>query len=239
MKFNETLFRCSSIGKLMTEPKLKADKEAGNLSETSKSYLVEVYIKEMYDREADINSKYIAKGLMVEEDSITLYSRVKKSFFKKNEERLNNDYITGVPDLFVGENIIGATEVIDLKSSWDIFTYFKAKTKDTNSDYFWQLQGYMFLTGATIAKLAYCLVNTPEMLINDEKRKLMYKMGAMTEESLEYVEACEELEKNMIYDDIPLPKRVYEITIERNEAAIDKIKEKVLKAREYLNTLDI
>ena len=64
----------------MTEPKLKADKEAGNLSETSKSYLVEVYIKEMYDREADINSKYIAKGLMVEEDSITLYSRVKKSF---------------------------------------------------------------------------------------------------------------------------------------------------------------
>ena len=236
--FNNLLFRCSSIGKLMTEPKLKADKEAGNLSETTKTYLVDLYVKEKYGRENDITSKYLTKGLMVEEDSITLYSRVKKNFFSKNEERLSNEYITGVPDLYTGANILDTEVIIDLKSSWDIFTFFRTQTKEVNSDYYYQLQGYLFLTGARVAKLAYCLINTPEMLINDEKRKLMYKMGATTDESPEFLEACEKLDKAMTYDDIPLAKRLIEFTIPRDEAAIDKIKTKVLKAREYLNQLD-
>lgn len=236
--FDNLLLRCSSLGKLMTEPKLKADKEAGNLSETTKSYLVDLYVKEKYGRENDIASKYLTKGLMVEEDSITLYSRVKKTFFSKNEERLSNEYITGVPDLYTGANILDTEVIIDLKSSWDIFTFFRTQTKEVNSDYYYQLQGYLFLTGARVAKLAYCLINTPEMLISDEKRKLMYKMGATTDESPDFLEACEKLDKAMTYDDIPLAKRLIEFTIPRDEAAIDKIKTKVLKAREYLNQLD-
>jgi hypothetical protein len=222
----------------MTEPKLKADKEAGNLSETTKSYLVDHYVKEKYGRENDITSKYLTKGLMVEEDSITLYSRVKKTFFSKNEERLSNEYITGVPDLYTGANILDTEVIIDLKSSWDIFTFFRTQTKEVNSDYYYQLQGYMCLTGARVAKLAYCLINTPEMLITDEKRKLLYKMNVTTDENPEFLEACDKIDKAMTYDDLPLNKKVIEFTIPRDEAAIDKIKTKVLKAREYLNQLD-
>jgi hypothetical protein len=215
----------------MTEPKLKADKEAGNLSETTKSYLMEIYVTEKYGRKKDISNKYIQKGLMVEDEAIKLYSTIKLESYAKNELRLKNDFITGIPDL-IGD------DVIDVKSSWDIFTFFNTLNKDINSDYYYQLQGYLALTGLKTAKLAYCLIDTPETLIDDEKRKLMYKMNVATTEAPEYVEACAELEKNMVYNDLPLYTRLIEFTIERDEAVIGKINAKVQKAREYLNELN-
>lgn len=234
----QTKFRCSSLYQLMTEPKLKADKEAGNLSETTKSYLIDLFVEEKYGREQDIFNKYMQKGLMVEEDAITLYSRVKKSFYKKNEERLENEFIKGTPDLFVGESINQADEVIDIKSSWDIFTYYRNFVKDIPQAYYWQLQGYMALTGAKTSRLAFCLVDTPEVMINDEKRKLMWKMGVATDMDDAYIEAADRLERAMKYGDIPISQKVCEFIIDRDEAAIDKIYIKVSKSREYLCFLE-
>jgi hypothetical protein len=235
--FSETLFRCSSLGHLLTEPVSKADKDAGNLSEGAKTHLVDIYVHQKYDRQTDISNKYIAKGLACEEDGITLYSRVKKNFFKKNEEHLNNDFIKGTPDLFIGKSIHKADTIIDIKVSWDIYTFFRTQTKKINSLYYWQLQGYMWLTAATKATLAYTLVNTPDIFLNDEKRKLFYRMDAITEESPEYIEACIELEKSIIYDDIPLKERLIVFEVERNDADINRIEAKALKAREYLQEL--
>jgi hypothetical protein len=229
--FENLKFRCHSIGNLMTEPKLKADKEAGNLSETTKSFLMEIYVEKKYGRKKDISNKYIEKGLLVEDEAINLYSRLKLDQYSKNEERLSNEFIHGVPDI-IGD------EVIDVKSSWDIFTFFATLNKEVNTTYYWQLQAYLALTGLKVAKLAYCLIDTPETLINDDKRKLMYKMNVVTTEDPEYIKACEELEKNMIYSDIPLANRVIEFTIERNEDDINKIYDKVSKARKYLIELD-
>jgi hypothetical protein len=222
----------------MTEPKLKADKEAGNLSETTKSYLVDVYVTEKYGREPEIHSKFIEKGLAVEDDSITLYSRYKKAFYKKNESQLFNEYIKGTPDLYEGEAINSADVVIDIKSSWDVFSFFRTKAKDLNSDYFYQLQGYLALTGAHTAKLVYCLVDTPDVMINYEKRRLMYKMGVATDLNEDYLAAAEELDKAMRYPDIALNERVYEVTIPRDEDVISRIYDKVKKARLYLAELD-
>lgn len=238
MDFSKTLIRCSSIGYIMTEPKTKADKEAGRLSETAKTHLTDIYVSNKYGRNTDISNKYTEKGLMVEEDSITLFSRVKKQFFRKNEEHLSNHFIKGTPDLFDGQSIQNADHIIDIKSSWDIYTFFRTFTKDINRDYYWQLQGYMALTGAKSATLAYCLVNTPEVLINDEKRRLLYKMGVATEENKDYVEACEEIDRLSRYDDIPMEQRVLAYEIERNDEDIEALYARVLKCREYLAELD-
>jgi hypothetical protein len=239
MDFSKTLFRCSALGYLMTEPRAKSAREAGELSETTKTHLIDVFVQNKYGRQSDISNKYITKGLMVEEDSITLYSRVNKTFFKKNEEHLSNDWIKGTPDLFIGEKIHNAETIIDIKSSWDIFTFFRNHTSTLNNMYFWQLQGYMALTGAKQAKLAYCLVDTPELLIDDAKRKLMWQMNAGTTENEEYKKACEELDVSMIFSDIPMKERVIEFDIERDQKAIDSIYSKVEKAREFLNQLEL
>jgi len=214
----------------MTEARSKQEV----LSETCITHLVDVYIAEKYQRNTDINNKYIEKGLQVEEDSITLYSRVKKVFFKKNEAHLNNEFIKGTPDLYKGETINTATEIIDIKSAWDIYTFFRAKHKSPKKLYYWQLQGYMALTGAKIATLAYCLIDTPPALIYDEKRRLMWKMNILSENDPDYIAACEEIDRAMTYPDIPLHERMFEIEIIRNDADIEAIYERVKKCREYM-----
>lgn len=238
MDFSKVLFRCSSLGHLMTDPKTKADKEAGNLSESTKTHLIDVYISNKYGRNTDIQNKYVQKGLMAEEDAITLYSRVKKSYFKKNEEHLSNEWIKGTPDMFKGKAIQSAEKIIDTKTSWDIFTFLRNKSKELNKDYYWQGQGYMDLTGAKEMEVAYCLVNTPEILLNDEKRKLMWKMGAATDENELYKEACEELERLAYYDDIPMVERLISFEIQRNDADIEAMHKRVERCREFLNTFE-
>lgn len=237
MDFSQTKIRCSAIGEIMTPPKSKEAKEAGLLGETATKYLKQLFRELRYGRKKEFTSKYTDKGLMVEEDSITLYSRLKKKVFKKNEQRLENDFICGTPDLFEGESITRATNVIDTKSSWDLFTFPFPNDKQ-NTDYYWQLQGYMALTGARSAVLAYCLIDTPLTLINDEKRKLFYKMNAGTEENPDYVAACEELERRMMFGDIPMSERMVEFPVERNDSDIELIYAQVKKARNFLIGLD-
>lgn len=213
---------------------LHKTKDVVNLSESTKTHLVDVFVSNKYGRTTEIENKYVSKGLAVEEDSITLFSRVKKTFFKKNEDHLANDFIQGTPDIFIGDSVHSAEVVIDIKSSWDIFTFFRVQSKDINKLYYWQLQGYMALTGAKSAKLVYCLVNTPEIMINDEKRKLMWKMGAIDENEITD-EAFAELEKNMIYDDIPMDERVFEIPVERNDDDIKRLYKRIEESRTWMN----
>ncbi|CAL1518160.1 hypothetical protein [Chitinophaga sp. MM2321] len=238
MDFSKTLFRSSSIGHIMTEPQSKAAKDRGELSEGAKTHLIDVYVSRKYGRQTDIFSKYLEKGLAVEEDSITLFSRVKRKYYKKNETHLKNDFIMGTPDLYEGVSINEASLIVDIKSSWDIFTFFRNLTKPINKDYYWQLMAYMALTGAKKATLAYCLVNTPELMIVDEERKLMYRMNAGTTENPLYIEACEKLRQLSIYDDIPMNRKIIEFSIDRNDEEIERIYSKVKKCREYLNELE-
>lgn len=235
--FSDTLFRCSSLGHIMTDPKEASEKKLGNLSEGAKTHLVDIFVHLKYGRQTDISNKYIEKGLACEEDGITLFSRIKKTFFKKNEEHLTNGVIKGTPDLFTGKSIHKADTVIDIKVSWDIYTFFRTQTKKINSLYYWQLQGYMWLTGAKSSTLAYTLVDTPELFLMDEKRKLFYRMNAGTEENPDYIEACNELEKSMRYDDIPIKERLLTFEVLRNDEDINRLSDKVIKCRQYLSEL--
>lgn len=238
MNFNNYKFRCSSLGLIMTNQQGKKDtKNVSELSDTAKKHLVECYIREVYGRDKEIISRYLTKGLEVEEDSITLYSRATKRFFKKNDDRLENDYISGLPDLFIGHSIKEAEEIIDVKSSWDIHTYFESKlAKKVNKNYEYQLQGYMALTGAKTSKLVYCLVSTPDALIQDEKKKLQWKMGVSDPINNEvYLKACEYLDTSLKFDDIDLNERFTESKIVRNNETINSVYSRVEICREFLN----
>jgi len=233
MENNPILFRCSQIGKIMTEPRSKSEL----LSETAKSACIERWIQQKYGREKDYTTDAIQKGLQVEEDAITLYSCVKKRFFKKNEKRLHNAFITGIPDLFTGNEIMQAESVIDIKSSWDIFTFYESKLKAFSKDYFWQLQGYMALTGADMAILVFCLVDTPEFLINKAKQRFLWD-SSLAEDDKMVPEMFETIEKNMKFQDVPQSERCHEIEIQRDDYAILRIYDRVDICRQFLNTLN-
>lgn len=211
------------------------------LSETCKKHLIEVYVHYRFGREKEISNKYIAKGLHTEEDAITMYSRVKGEFYKKNSERITNDYLTGEPDLFEGKDIHHADTIIDTKSCWDLFTFNNAKyIEKVTTAYDWQGVGYTDLTGARTFKLAYCLCDLPLTMLNDMKRKLQWDMAVIdTENDANYLEACDKLEAAHTYEDIPLEKRVYEIVIPRDEVKIKSSHERIELCRDWMwNTFD-
>ncbi len=73
MNFDNYLFHPSSLGLIMTESRTK-----DQFGETCKSHLMECYINKKYGRFKDITNHFIEKGILAEEDSIDLYSVVKK-----------------------------------------------------------------------------------------------------------------------------------------------------------------
>lgn len=236
--FSKILIRASATGLIMTDPISKADKEAGNLSKTAQTYLRKVYKEAKWGRVSDIRNKYTEKGKMVEEDSITLISRLDRKFYTKNKQRLTNDYFTGEPDVFEGETVLTATRLIDIKSSWDADTFLSNIGETIDKLYWWQGQIYMDLTGCSEYEVSYCLVDTPETIINQEKRRLFYDMDVATEENPEYIQACAELESNLKFSDIPPIERRYALQFNKDQEAIDRAKEKVIKSREWLNTFE-
>ena len=213
-------FRCSQLGKIMTPPRAKKDL----LSKTATDYLDEIIIAHKYGREKDIMNKYMQKGLMMEDASITLLSEVTEKFYGKNEQFYENEYIQGTPD--VVDDV-----VIDVKTSWDIFTFSSA---EVTRPYYWQLMGYMWLTGIHKAKLAYCLVNAPEELITDELRRLSWKMMMIDTQHPLYIEAEEKVRHSMVFDDIPAKERVKVFDVEYDVEDVEKLKEKIDICREYV-----
>lgn len=218
-------FHCSSLGVIMTESRTKDP-----LGETCKAHLLECYIEAKYGRHNEMTNKYVEKGNMVEETSITLYSRCTKVFYKKNTETFENEFIIGTPD------IITAGDVKDIKSSWSIWTFFKNIHAPMNKTYKYQVNGYMDLLDRPAGKLVYVLENTPDVLIEQEKSSLRYKMGIIDPDASEvYQAACVDIDKNCLFDDIPLSERYIEFDVPKID--MEKVYERIKLCREFLNKL--
>lgn len=198
------------------------------LSQTAISYLNELHKEVLFNRRKEIQSKYLDKGIQVEEKSITLYSEVTGKLFIKNKDRFENDFLSGEPDMTEGK-------VRDIKSSWSFDTFPLYDTEIKNKIYYWQLQSYMALTGLTQAELIYCLVDTPSELIEDEKWRIARATG--------FVELPEELvneiEHNLTYNDIPQEFRVKIFKVDKNQKDIEALYKVIDLAREYLTNLSI
>ena len=216
--------RCSAIGKIMTSPKTKGEA----LSQTTKSYLQELAVQEVYGIRKEFSSRYTDKGNEVEELSIALCNDVLDlGFIYKNEEHFNNDWVTGTPDVNTNEILL------DVKSSWDATTFPFFDTELKNKDYFYQLQGYMWLTGKEEALLCYCLIDTPLQIVEDEIRREHWK-ASLIEESLDlraFVQA------KHIFGHIPKEKRLKTFKIAKDNEVIEAIKTRIGQCREYYNEL--
>jgi hypothetical protein len=229
MKSKELLIRCSSIGKIMTNPRTKGEV----LSETTKTYLQEVYLELEYGIRKEFWSRYTDKGIAVEKDAIALANEVL-------DWGLTFDYIeNGGQEYFKNEYILGHTDVCtdtvlaDVKSSWDGTTFPWFADKITSKDYYYQLQGYMWLTGHDTSTLAYCLIDTPETMILDEIRRENWKMNQIDDS-----DAIEKYVRDKhTFSHIPNEQRVKAFEIEKDLSVIESIKERVEICREYYEYL--
>lgn len=152
--------RASASGKIMTNARSKSEL----ISETTKTYVKEWLIEKIYGIRKEIKSKYLTKGLKLEDTAIDkAIEWLDLPFTLKNEKFFEDDFFCGTPDLIV-DNV-----VYDIKCSWDAFTFPLFENEIPNKDYFYQLQVYMHLTGCKKAVLTYVLLNTPEELTYEDK----------------------------------------------------------------------
>jgi hypothetical protein len=157
----------------------------------------------VYGYDERISSKYMDKGIQVEDESIDLYNAVHLSSYAKNTERRKNEWITGEAD------IVADDRIIDIKSSWCLTTFPVLADQGEDKGYEWQLRAYMMLWDKPRADIAYCLVSTPTDLIGWENKSLHQ------------------------VDHINRELRVTIVPYERDSTLEDKIKVKVEAARVY------
>lgn len=238
MDFSKVLIHSSSVGKLFVEPKSKADKEANELSATAKTHLIEIYAELKYGRKKELDNKYIRKGNAVENNSLLLLSESIGEFFDKNEEQLQNNFICGTPDTFSGEKLSNANVIYDVKSSFDIFSFMSNMDGELDRAYYYQLQSYIWLSGATHGFVVYCLVDNTQEAIESEKQYLMRKINVISEESPEFKKEWAKKEKLLIYSDIPEQERILMFKVEKDPYFVMQCQQKVVKARLFLQELE-
>lgn len=180
------------------------------------------------DREA-MDIEYTRKGKSTENDCINLLSRVDKQLYTKNDIRISNDYFTGEPDIFVGEEIMKATKITDNKSIWDYPGFLKAIHKKPENNYIEQVQGYMEISGAKVGEIAKTLVSMPVEIMYDYQNRLLKKMNAISTESPDFLEEWAKWEHSMLFEHIPIHKRVFKIPVqpfaaERKQQLQDRVK---------------
>ncbi|QDP51093.1 MAG: hypothetical protein Unbinned3907contig1000_36 [Prokaryotic dsDNA virus sp.] len=200
-----------------------------SLSAGAKTFVKELWLEKNYGIKKTISNKYIDKGNEVENLSIKLAeTMLDLGKMEKNQKRYENDFICGTPD------VITKTHIVDVKSSWSAvsFPFFDDELK--NKGYEWQMKSYMWLTGIHKSYLCYCLVPTPELIIEDEIRRVSWSRGEGSEVSQEV-----EDEVRSFHDlsQIPAWERIKSFEVILTDEDIEKMKQKVILAREYYNTL--
>lgn len=161
---NQFRIRCSSLSAIMSDPKLKADKEAGRLSEGAKTEVHNMVRRYLYDYDQpELGNNEIRKGRAMEEGAISLLSEINGEFYCKNDLRITNDYLTGEAD------VVHDTYGRDTKCPWSIeqFPMVQAHARQMaiKAGYEWQCRGYMHLYDKNRWAVDYCLMETPSELI--------------------------------------------------------------------------
>ncbi len=141
-------FSCSQLHRLMTEPKAKADKEAGKLSDGAITYVMECIAEKLTGKPAkdDFSSKYTDWGVMHEPIAIGIYEEVFQTKVTQSGYIPYGDNFGGSPDGLVDDD--GG---IEIKCPYTITAHLvHSLTTDLKDDYkecYWQIIGYMIITG--------------------------------------------------------------------------------------------
>jgi len=99
------------------------------------------------------------------------------------------------------------------------------------------LRGYMALTGLKKARLIYCLVDTPDEIVTELKKRVWFRFNC-DESNEDYMRISMQIEKNHTPSLILKPEqRIKVFEILHDPEIESQIYSKVLKCREYYETL--
>lgn len=179
-----------------------------DLSAGAKTHIRNIVKGIAYGFKRFVQTKPMTKGTMVEPQSIDLLNEVDFTKYKKNEISKENGFIKGTCDIDSEKHSL----IIDIKSPWSLETFPVLPDEIDVGVYEWQLRGYMWLYGRKNAELAYCMVDTPDELLDYEQNLSIHQVSHIEPEL-----------------------RVTKLSFEWCEEKENLIKYKVTEARKYAN----
>lgn len=138
------------------------------LSETAKRYCEQVFAEAFFGHAPNKlgGVKSLLHGINTEEFCITRYAILAGISIEKNKERVSIDLLTGEADCIaiVGKNDDGSPRkiVLEFKSATSPASFI-AQTRESDSQYHYQVQGYMLLYGLDETRIVTNLVPTIDM----------------------------------------------------------------------------
>lgn len=221
------LFRCSRLGDIMTEPRAKSE----TLSKTAESFIKNMWLEREFGYREEVMTDEILKGHLCEDDSMGLVKEVLGGEFRiKNRNFFKNEFVCGTPDIILKKEDV----VEDVKTSFNLRTFSESELA---KNYWWQGQGYMWLTGKKHYRLIYSLVPTPESILGDQKRRWFYKFG-QDEDNPDFVQVCAQIDRNNdLINDLPKANRLNVFEFDFDEKKIELLKTKIIACREFYNSL--
>lgn len=206
------LFRCSSLHKLIGDGRSKA----AVISDTAKSAIRDIVKEDLYGFRSFTGNQYTQKGNLLEDLAIEMSGKMRYRNYQKHVGRVQNELITGECDVLDLERKL----IIDTKVTWDIGTHpffqDEAMEKVKKAGYDVQMQAYMWLYDCEVANVDFWLFPCPPELLKDwdDIDQLVH-----------------------LVEKIDIRERKTTVTIERDEAVIQKIKDKIPHCQNYYEQL--
>ncbi|MCO8100885.1 hypothetical protein [Acinetobacter indicus] len=202
------LFRCSSLHKLIGDGRSKA----AVISDTAKSAIRDIVKEDLFGFRSFTGNQYTQKGNLLEDLAIEMSGKMRFRNYQKHVGRVENELITGECDVLDLERKL----IIDTKCTWDIGTHpffaDEAMDKVKKAGYDVQMQAYMWLYDCEVANIDFWLFPCPPELLKDwdDIDQLVH-----------------------LVEKIDIRERKTTVVIERDEAIIQKIKDKIPYCQEY------
>jgi len=176
------------------------------------------------------------KGKEAETEAVALLSIHDSELYLTHKDRIENDYLSGEIDTYLGDDVMSAKNVTDIKNAFDYPTFLKKIHTGLENGQEEQLQGYGDITGAKELYIANTLVSASGEILEEMKYKVAKKFGAITTESPDFLEEWKKWYRSMVFSDMNPKKRVNKIKVEPfSEIRRQQVYDRVKVCREWLN----
>lgn len=138
-----------------------------SLSAGAKTYLTALAKQFLYSYNKVVETKYMDKGLALEQEAIDFINIVRFERYRKNTERRESEFLTGECDIYVPD-----VKTIDIKVSWSLDTFPALSADAHDALYEWQGRSYMKLWDVPEHEVVHVMLDTPESLIRYDQPEL-------------------------------------------------------------------
>lgn len=206
------------------------------LSKGAKTAVEKIFYEEKFSFRKNISSKYIQKGLLMEDRAIALVAdHLGLSGIEKNEQHYSNEYVQGTPDA-IARLGFGEGFQFDIKNVWSP-EGLDGFTNELIPLYDWQGKAYNWMLGFDHGFCVKILQNPPQELLEAEIKSMWKEAGRGWYEEIPQSFVDEVTEYFNFEARLPLEDRIRIFKMETTKEDIQQMTDAVKLARIHYATL--